>query len=176
MASITNISKIDGGFTYTFDVDSVDVWLNGELLAENLQDTSYTYYTQASIPPPIQICDYGARCTNAWASSTMRVQWFTETYTSFAITEYRAGVEYETTYHDVPFPNRYETVEFSIESTVAQVWSVRPCIKYDPDKYVIVGNPVQVTMNQYVLPDPPLVEYGYNESTRILTISESRGL
>jgi hypothetical protein len=106
----------------------------------------------------------------------MAVQWFAETYTSFAITEYRGGVEYSTTFHDVPFPNRYETVEFSIESTVAQVWSVRPCVKYEPDNYAIVGNPVKVTMNQYVLPAPPVVEYAYNESTRILTISESANL
>lgn len=176
MAIITNILKIDGGYTYVCDSDDIDVWLSGQLLAENYEDTEYTLYTQADTPPPVQICEHGARCSNTWASSRMRVQWFAETYTSFAITEYRDGAEYQTSYHDVPFPARYVTVEFDIESTVAQIWSVRPCVKYEPDSYAIVGNPVQVAMNRYVLPDPPNVAYNYNQTTGILTISESASL
>lgn len=173
MPTIDSITTIDGGYTYTFSAGNVDIWLDGTLLEEAYADTEYTIYTKATTPPPIEIVTHGSRCTNSWASRRMAIQFFADTFTAFAVSEYRSGVLYSTDYYDVPLPERYVTVYVDMLATDAttQYWTVRPAVKYNKGEYSISGMPVQVVTRRHYLPKPPNVTYSYNAVTRILTIS-----
>ena len=173
MPTIDTITRIDGGYTYTFSAGNVDIWLDGVMLEEAYASTAYTVYTKAKTPPPIEITTHGTRCTNSWAARRMGIQFFADPYVAVAITEYRSGTAYQTRYYDVPYGERYFTVWVSMVETDAatQYWTVRPAVKYDTGEYAIVGMPIQTVVQRHYLPKPPSVTYSYNATTRILTIS-----
>lgn len=175
MATIDTITKIDGGYTYTFSASGVDIWLDGARLEENWADTEYTIYTRATRPPEIEITAYGTRCTNSYACRRMGIQWYAGNYGSFAVCEYRSGTLYSTRYVDVAAPDLYgtTTVNMAASDSVAQYWTVRPAVKYGRSDYAIVGYPVQITARRYYLPPAPSVTYAYNASTQILTVSST---
>lgn len=173
---ITSITRTTDGLYWRYAVTTTgtyDVWLDGTLLSENVSAGYYDLLTELTIPPPVEVCDYGARPTNAWASRRMQVQWFADTHTVFAVQEWRSSVLYSTRYVEVTYPHRYVSVAVSMASTgaIAQTWTVRPAAKTDAGNYYITGTPIDVTVRRHYLPQPPAVTYTWNASTRKVIVS-----
>lgn len=174
-AIITNISRTTDGYYWRYNVTATgtyDVWLDGLLLEENVATAYYDYLTSEPTPPPIEVCDYGARCTNSWASRNMTVQWFNAGYKVFAVQEWRAGALYSTRYVEVQYPERYcqTTVIMASKGAIEQVWTVRPAVKTDAGNYYITGAAVEITMRRHYLPRVPNVSYTYDAAAQQVTI------
>ena len=173
--TITSIARTTDGYYWRYNVTATgtyDVWLDGSLLEENVSAAYYDLLTDLTAPPPVEVCDYGARPTNAWASRRMQVQWFADTHTVFAVQEWRSGVLYSTRYVEVTYPDRYATVAVAMAATgtIAQTWTVRPAAKTDAGNYYITGPPIDIATRRHYLPQPPTVTYTWNASTRKVTV------
>ena len=175
-SSITSITRTTDGLYWRYAVtstDTYDVWHDGNLLAENVSAAYYDYLTELSTPPPVEVCDYGARPLNAWTSRRMNVQWFADTHTVFAVQEWRSSVLYSTRYVEVTYPHRYVSIAVAMAATgtIAQTWTVRPAAKTDAGNYYITGTPVDITLRRHYLPLPPVVRYSWNASTRKVVVT-----
>jgi hypothetical protein len=175
-ALITNISRTTDSIYWRYTIDATgayDVWLNGQILAENETDAYVDLLSSEAKPPPIEVVDYGARALSTWASQYMQVQFFAENHTVFSIQEWRSGTIYSTQYVDVTYPNRYVTMSVRMRASdaVGQTWTVRPAGQADNGQYYTMGAPLLVAVQRHYLPSPPVKTYTYNTTTRILRIA-----
>ena len=173
---ITSIARTTDGLYWRYNVTATgtyDVYLNSNLLDENVSAAYYDLLSDLTVPPPVEICDYGARCTNSWAARRMEIQWFADTHDVFAVQEWRSGVLYSTKYVEVPFPARYcsTTVNLSGTASIAQDWTVRPAVKTDAGNYYITGAPIETATRRHYLPRVPVVSYAWNGATRKVTVT-----
>jgi len=173
MATITHIDRIEGGYTYTFDIATpVDIFLNGTHIESDWAETTFDLYTQEFTPPPIEIAEPGATTNSKWAGRAVGVQFFTGNHAAFAVTRIEGGTPVETTYHDSIGPYTYQSVFFNFTSsdTIQVTYTVRAATKYGVNEYAITGDPVEAVVNRYFLPTQPVVEFSWNNTTRELTI------
>lgn len=173
--TITSITRTTDGYYWRYNVTATgnyDVWLDGVLLEENQSAAYYDLMSSKPDPPPVEVCDYGARPTNAWAARRMTVQWFNEGYTAFAVQEWRSGAVYSTRYIDVPYPERYCAIEVNLSANASteQYWTVRPAVQTDAGNYYITGAAVEITTQRHYLPRVPIVSYTYSSTNQQVTI------
>ncbi len=172
---ITDITHIPDGQGWRYHFDSAaakDMYLDGRLVEEAHEGDEYDLLTDDPEPPPIEACVHGARCTSAWASRHLTLQWFVDTHRTFAVEEYRDGDLHSVEIVVVPEPHRYHSVRRAMRSDadIAQTWMVRAAVEVAESQYAVTGPPVAVTMRRHYLPRPPVIEYDYDNDTRTLTI------
>ena len=177
--NITNITRIaiNDGYGWRFflsdDETPTDVWLDGTRILENYEGESFDVVYIGNTPPPVEVCEYGARPVNAWACRFLAVQWFAFDHRAFALTEWRDGEAYSVKFVNVPFPNLYHTekVVMAEGDTVQQTWTVQAAILYEPDRYVIDSQALPVTFGRYYLPRPPVNRWTYSATTGKVTVT-----
>ena len=76
--AITNIERFATGYAFTLDTPPAtgwDVWLNGQRLQTQLNDTYYFYTTSSNTPPPIEVVAGNEDTASSNASTQILIQW-----------------------------------------------------------------------------------------------------
>lgn len=172
MSSITNISKIDGGWQYTLDtapVNGWDIWLNAVRLETRYTSATYKLYESEPYPPPIEVIDPYEETPSFGSAGKIRLQWQHVGATWYIIERSGDGVNYARVGTVPGSGNVWHTFVFAATDG-RSYWRVFPAA-LDDKGYYKTGYALPFVIDQSALPVPPEVSVSYSATTGNLTIS-----
>lgn len=173
MSNIISIEKTDGGWIYTLDTPPVggwDIFLDGERIKSRVTDATYTYSSELSFPPPLEVIRPDLTTASHYADNEI-ILWWLHSGADYYLVQYSADNSLWINLKIYPYSGgvRQSVIARDLYGDAQRYYRAIPGAM-ESDAFVATGNPVTVHMRRASVPPLYKADLSYNATTHVLSV------